>query len=474
MKESARRTMALLLAAMFLLLAGCGGKSNEGPNSNLSKPAGTNGIEPEQTMSPDEEGRKDAFANSTAENDTDMGLKSVKIDTAERNLTDEQKLVISYFDSDYFEYSDYEFMRRYPQVFDRTQVSVHGTVVKTLSQSADAYSLILQLDSWDENAKEYVVMNGKPKGAMLIEGDVGRVNGRYNGVETIEVDGISYTVPVISVFQAYFGNQPKFDTTDIKKIARVIFGDDVEVRYPARGIEIDEDFSDGVYKTIYLAELEDQSNAKFSKYYLYINGGSIDVATAPYGYQFFESDIERHVEFSADFKHFFLFTYDWSMETMTLEYYDQQFNKIWKREFEEIVPPETEGTMARIYDYTKNNVYCLANNELYIINIETGEDTYPPAFVGDKIGVRKLDDGILLISHNKSDGIMKVSLDGKLIWKTNLVGDVINDNCVQIVGDTIVLELDLWIKDAYNLGSEIHYIVLNKDDGSVIVDAVHQ
>lgn len=205
----------------------------------------------------------------------------------------------------------------------------------------------------------------------------------------------------------------------------MIFGPDVEVRYPVRGVEIDEGFHESVYQSIYIAELEDQSNAKFSKYYLYGAGGSIDVATAPYGDQLMISDIERHVEFSADFQHFFLFTYDWSMETMTLEYYDQDLNKLWRREFEEITPPETEGLMTRIYDYTKNNVYCLVNNELYIINIATGEDTYPPAYVGKKIAVRKLNDGILLVSNAKSDGIMKLALDGSMIWKTNTSNDML-------------------------------------------------
>lgn len=477
MKEFVRRFGALALVIALLLTAGCSGDYTQGSISNGAKPTEVVNTMPENSLTPEEQQaeaeRKEAFATSTAENDTDIGLKNIKIDTAEWTLTDEQKLVISYFDSDYFNYGDYEFLRRYPQVFDGTQLAIYGgTVKKTLSQNGDTYSLILQIGAGTENIDEYVVLNGRTGKTLFIEDDELYVYGRYQGVETVEVDGISYTVPIISVFNAYFVGDAKFDASDVKKVARVIFGDDVEVRYPVRGTEIDEGFHESVYESVYVAELEDQSNAKFSKYYLYGSGGSVTVATAPYGEQLAFSDIERHVEFSADFQHFFLFTYDWAMEAMTLEYYDQDLNKLWKREFEEITPPETEGLMTRIYDYTKNNVYCLANNELYIIDIETGEDTYTPAYVGKKIAVRKLDDGILLVSYDKSDGVMKLSLDGKIIWKTNTTGNMLQADGIQIVNDKIILEVMMMDEENYYSGT--HYLVLNKEDGSVVVDAVHR
>ena len=224
-------------------------------------------------------------------------------------------------------------------------------------------------------------------------------------------------------------------------------------------------FTEWQVKETFVAELENQSNAKFSSYYLYASGGSIDDATIPW-----DSDIERHLEFSADFEHFLILTYDWAMETLTLDYYDKQLNKLWHREFLEVTPPETEGLMlTRSYDYTKNNIYFAVNNELYIINTETGEDTFPPVYVGKKLAVRKLSDGILLIGHNKSDGVMKLNLNGSVEWRTNLAADVLEADYVQVLNDRIVICAILL--EEY---SGTHYIVLNNDDGSVVIDAVHQ
>lgn len=164
------------------------------------------------------------------------------------------------------------------------------------------------------------------------------------------------------------------------------------------------------------------------------------------------SNIYRAVEFSADFNHYFLFTYDESLENLTLEYYDLEFNKLWKREFSE--------TTSTHYDYTKNNIYLIANNELYIINIETGEATFQPTYVGEKAAIRKLPDGILLVSAGKSDGVMKIGLDGKIVWKTNLTDDPYEVNGIQVIGDNIVLMLN------YNT-----YLLLSNETGDIIQEA---
>ena len=74
-----------------------------------------------------------------------------------------------------------------------------------------------------------------------------------------------------------------------------------------------------------------------------------------------------------------------------------------------------------------------------------------------------------MISENKSDGIMKVGLDGKIIWKTNLQNDTSSVDGVQIVDGNIVVQQYYWTSPEEH---GTHYIVLNDNDGSVIVDAV--
>ena len=68
------------------------------------------------------------------------------------------------------------------------------------------------------------------------------------------------------------------------------------------------------------------------------------------------------------------------------------------------------------------------------------------------------------MGSGKSDAVIKNDLQGNMIWKTNLSDDISNVWGIQLVGDTIILQLQL--NDGY------HYVVLDNATGSVIADAV--
>ena len=114
------------------------------------------------------------------------------------------------------------------------------------------------------------------------------------------------------------------------------------------------------------------------------------------------------------------------------QYYDKSFNKIWEREFSEI--------SNAVYDYTEANLYIVVNNELYIISIETGEDVFAPSYVGEKKEIRKDVDGVVIVSASKSDGLMKTSPSGEILWKTNLSTDVGYVDGIQFVDGNIILD----------------------------------
>lgn len=491
MKKICKNAFAILLAFAVLFVCGCSNSSNSDadstkPTSNLSKPDSNIDNYPQETASDE---KKELFANSTPENDTDVGLKNIKIDNAERQLSDQQKAVLSYFDDDYLIPPSYEFLRRYPNVFNGAQIRIWGTVKKVISMDAEKYEMILwfgvgqaeygYVDETSEYNGHYLYLTGKTGSAWFMEGDTLLVYGRYIGVKTTDIDGTSYTIPQINVYREYFDTSTapndiyryieKCSADDIKIIAESIFGSNIEVRVPIPGTDVQQDIyglwceTSGGKSPYYTVELENQSNAKFTKYFFDASadmaGGSTRIQDAKDALN--PSGIERYIEFAADFEHFFLFTYDTNLENLTLEYYDSTLNKIWKREF-----PETTNAQ---YDYTKNNIYLVANNELYTINIETGEDTFSPSYVGEKTAIRKLSDGILLISKNKSDGVMKISLDGDIIWKTNLAEDTHSVDGIQLIGETIVLDQYYW-NAAEDYGT--HYVVFDNATGKVIVDAV--
>lgn len=474
MKYKRKWLSLLVMVGMLTGLSGCGNTTDDesGTSSNINVESTNTNIS--ETASP-----------STPENDTGIGLKNIKVDDTSVDLTEEQRMVLEYFDDDYLTVPSYEFLRRYPDVFDGAQLRIWGTITKVLSLSSDTVEMVLWLDvgpveyeySWDypEYEGNYILLHGKVGNVAYMEGDTLLVYGRYNGIETVDIDGVSYTIPKIDMQSAYFDTSsapndiyryiPKFDLPFVKQVAETIFGD-IEIREPIVGIDIPEIQYDLWEEACgqmpcYVVELENQSNSNFTKFFFYtdissdVHGGDrIEDAKDSMG----ASNIYRAIEFSADFEHFFLFTYDHSLEILTLEYYDSLFNKIWEREFME--------TTSANYDYTDQNIYLAANNELYIINLETGEDTYAPTYVGEKLEIRKLSDGILLISPSKSDGVMKMGLDGSLIWKTNLQSDTNAVNGVQLIGDRIVISQYSWEEFT------THYLVLDNTTGEIIQDAV--
>ncbi len=472
---------SFLIVGMIIIMSGCSSeKMNAVAGGNANNEIDEKSEESEERKAVEE---KKKFANSTPENDTDTGLKVIKIDTAEEELTDDQKTVIEYFDQDYLRIWDYEAIRRYPQIFDGAQINVAGVVVKILSMDSEQYELVIWMNVCDEDGPwdseqyegEYLLLSGKTGEEWFMEGDVLDVYGRSNGVSTVSIDGGSYTVPNIEVQRAY---QPEYDGRDgiifaiqsqkfdlpfIKSVANIVLGDDIEIRKPTVGVDIPEEmamiYDDylgvDITDVMFVVELDNQSNAKFTRFLFPEEGGYIeDVKDAMADY---ESGYQRYFEFAADFQHFFLFTYDQGLEMLTLEYYDTSFNKIWKREFME--------TTSAQYDYTKNNIYLTANNELYIINIETGEDTYDPAYIGSKVALRKVNEGILMISNDRSDGIIMADLGGSIKWKTNLENDVSDVEGLQIVDDRIIFCYSGMDKEETYVNT---YVAIDRESGDIL------
>ena len=428
--------------------------------------------------------------NSTAENDMDLGLKFTKIDNTDLNLTDDQKAIIEYFDYDYLDATNYEFLQRYPDVFKGTQIYTSGKVQKIISSNNDTYEILFWIgsskekyDYWqfrsdpaymysdenynkylEENKNNFVVIKGTQSTTRLIEGDFVSVRGRYTDIEDYTIDGTSYHVPVINTYRTLIGeyntweNQVEtYNDKEIRKIAKIIFGD-VTVREPLE----DEAYilsNNFLMNPWYICELENQSNAKFKKYFFsrtYGMGEIIDSRSSEHPFKGNETNIKREIQFAPDFEHFYMFIYDYSLKFLTVEYYNKDLKKEWAREFED--------TVVATYDFTKNNVYLVANNTLYIINTANGEDTYPPKFVGEKLGVRKLNDSLILFATSQYDAIMKTDLKGDIIWKTNVDSEVQNVTSPQVVDNNLIVNIT-----TMNEGDK--YLIVNLEDGKITLNA---
>lgn len=435
------KKMICLLVMMMLIVTGCSGETN-----NVSAKIS------DEKINETEERVEKNFKESTPENDTEKGLKITKIDSDYVGLNEDQEKILQYFDNDYFVCTP-EAMRRYPQIFEHSYINTSGSVIKVVTQETNDYELIVWAPGYVDsefNSNDCMLLRGTAEGALFLEGDTIRVNGQYQGIETINIDGESITLPVVNVSNAYLSSEERYDYDFIKSIAKSVFGEYIEVR-PAETEEGFEGFPG------YIVTLDDQSNAKFSKYYFASDVGKISDATLDY-----YDGLDRYIEFAADLEHIYLISYDYLSCTFTLECYDKELNNIWKREFEDVQTPPSEGRMIRAYDYTENNFYIVLNKELFVINSMTGEDTFEPVYVGEKVAIKKLQDGILLVSTGKADAIMKLDLKGNMVWKTSLDQHVINLNAFQAVEERLIFDLYCEKGD--------YYFVLNNGDGEVIMD----
>ena len=438
----------ILLLGTLLFLTSCAQSSPQNTESTVKKDlkaSATSSAESEKVMIPT---MSDASSNTNTAKDTqdrEIGLYSKKIGQVE-NLTDDQKTIIQYFDNDYFSIDDYDFRQRYPQIFRGAQVTQMIEINKIIEASDTNYTALASVfDSAtymaeDEEAylKNKIIVNGiQPKNMRVVEGDVIHMFGRYINIENQTIDGNSYNLPVIDLYEnSYINNESRFSPAFIKKVAKVIFGNNIEVRNAVEG----QDYTGEAhswkfgYDPYMICTLENSTNSKFTGFRFYTERGYIDdvkSASSEPMLDLFESSIERHVEFTQDLKHYIMFTFDRELKNLNIDYYDLDFNKIWNKEF--------ENTSNTSFDFTSQKLYLSVNNDFHIMNLETGEDVVPQLYLGEKTRVSKLEDGIILISSSQNDTVMKIGLDGSLVWKTNasIIPDTVN--CLQLVDNKIII-----------------------------------
>lgn len=467
----------LTICSMVGMLSACN-NSKEAIN-NIASPQTTSDmgvvLENSSTESVEynEENKMTQYNNTVDMEDTmdkEIGLLTTKIDQ-NGELSDEQKMVIQYFDDDYFEVADYEFLQRYPQVFEGSQIHCVAEVVKILSATDEEYkalAMIFDFKSYgdghgaidpDYTNENYIVVKGKQQGIKrVIEGDVLQIYGRYVSIDSYNINGKDYMLPALNLYDnSYINDRGRFSPEFIKKVAKVVFGPNIEVRNAVAGedytgTELSWKFG---YDPYMICELENQTNAKFTKFRFYTERGMIDDAKGASSEPMLDlitTNIVRKIEFAPDLQHYLLFTYDTDLNTLSLDYYDIKFNKMWNREFKE--------TTNSVYDYTSKAIYLVANNDLYIIDLKDGRDLFEPSFVGEKSRVSKVKDGLLLIANSTNDTVMKIGLDGDIIWKANTKQEPYNIAGIQHLNNYLVIATsNFW-----------NFIIIDETDGTLVAE----
>lgn len=379
-----------------------------------------------------EEQKKDKNETGVKVEESVISWANMKIDNPNLKLTEDQIEVIKYFDNDYFYISNYEILKRYPKIFDNSQISFNGTIIKTIKSTDDEYEILMKIDMDSTDSNE-VVIKGKQQEPRLIEGDMVQVYGRYQGINQYDIDGKSHTVPTVKVNKTakYWyatgsvGDQYTFET--LNTVAKAVFGKNIKMKEAICG----EDYELGkMYSPqdhYFLITPDNQSNANFKEFEITSNYSMIRAAK-PTG------NSQKQFQVSADFKHYIATTYEPSTKMFYMDYYDTDFKKIWGREFKNVdkVP----------YDYTSKRIYLVADNYLNIIDTKTGQDIQKPVMVGEKAKVQIMEDGAILIGTGNKDNIMKVDTKGEVIWKASADIEVTDCYQMQMVNGNIIVKLE--------------------------------
>lgn len=419
-----------------------------------------------------------------------VSFKNMQVD--DENLNEIQQEILKYFGdtTECFSASP-ENLQRYPQIFEQSKISLSAGVVKVLKSTNDELEVLVYEDPFGYNfgpnqtADKYVlgqsptdrlcIIKGKQLEERVIEYDWVGITGRYLGVETRVIDGVSYTLPVIQLIDmgTISYDIDSDDSSEYKKtirtVAKYIFGDDIKITKTNSEKKAEYDiygeFQGYSYTPeYYLVTLDNQTNSNFKAFNM--PWGTIEYNKEQNN---LTENITKKLFCSADFNHFIVTTYDSNLKVLYIDYFDKSFNKIWSREFDY---NSNYINNIKPMDYNNDQMALVIDNDLYLLDLKTGENIFEPVIVGFKTKVIMMEDGIILIGEENKDLVIKVDFKGNILYRldgdteltkiTTVTSQIVNNNLVLYVhgenenytGENI---------DEYDIEK---YIVL-KPDGSI-------
>lgn len=458
-KENKNNNKTIVIVLLVVLLACIGIGAFYFVTKNETTKTGSN-----ETKQQDENGFKQTSANIQANGTNNLSFNNMSAD--DEKYTDVQQEILKYFDNDYFSFFNAD-VQRYPQIFKGAKIRTNAVIVKVIKSTDEEYQALavdvgegwadygygeMEINQLPQN--QLFVINGKQLSKRLIKGDFVGVYGRYIGTESFDIDGTSYvlsTVNTINLIQQDVNNVTtsyRFGLDTVKKVAEFIFGKDIKISETNK--------TDDYYKVT----LDNQSNANFKSFNMYKGFGLIEYNVIDNN---LTSNIQKHLFVSADFKHYIVSTYDENTKHVYIDYFDSDLKKLWGQEFDYTSSKAFVSPM----DYSEDKMAIVVDNDLYLLDLKTGENIIEPVLVGEKIKVNMMSDGIILIGDNNKDTIMKVDFTGKILFKQNANTSInrIETAYTQIVDGKMVICIDGL--DGEEL-PHTKYIVLNSD-GSIEV-----
>lgn len=398
---------------------------------------------------------KQESANIQANGTEGVSFANMKAD--DNSYDNVQQEILKYFDNNYFRYYG-NIGQKYPQIFNGAKIQTDAVVVKVIKSTDEEFE-VLAVQGYSEAypnltiselpEKNLLILKGNQLTERLTKEDNITIYGRYNNIETRDIDGVSYTLPVVNAINVIpaigTSEKERFNYQTIKTVAEYIFG---------KNIKITEDSKDSLSYTV---TLDNQSNANFKTFNFYKNYGLIEYNEE---YNNIPNSVQKRLFVAADFQHYIVTTYDENTKHVYIDYFNKDLEKLWSREFDY----NSTKAFSSPIDYTSTNMAIVIDNDLYIIDLATGENVIEPVIVGEKIKINMMKDGIILIGDNNKDTIMKVDYKGNILFRTNADTnmEIVETASTQIVNDKMVIQLD-GITDSEEMLPLTKYLVINSD-----------
>lgn len=367
--------------------------------------------------------------------DTSLGLSLLQTHSTASDLGDTEKLLLDYFGGDYFSLT-YESLKENQKYLKNSKVRFTGSVKKVIKKSGHKYTLLIEygtaqgFDGIMYYTGDYATVECTFTEFEILPGQILRLFGIYKGLETNSLNGEKVDIPsftATNVRNYNFLDAAKYSKDELTAVAEYIFGKGTTLRTCSNeDFEfLRDDFYEDDSTSYFVSELFHLGSKDFQKFAFYNNEGGflIDCKT--------EKDVTRLFTVSADFEHYYVTTNYLNTNSLTFECYDRNFQKVWSREF-------TDSAYF-VGDSTENYIYLSIGEKLYILDARTGKDAIEPKTVGEKIDIRKLTDGILLISSTAQNAIVKLDLKGNELWKISSGIEAYNSH-VQVIGDKYIIQ----------------------------------
>lgn len=393
--------------------------------------------------------KEEKILNSQAGTLSERSFK--KMQSYNEEYSNIQQDILNYFDNDYFNIDGSEVLKKYPQIFKNTKIEISLAKIEKIIKSTNEEfeALITCGEGYNINetgSKIEYIIRGKQLEERVAEDEYIQILGRYNDINTYQIDGTSYTVPTIDIIN--ISREERFGLTTIKNVAKYIFGNNIKIT------EEDDDMIEASYTII----LDDQSNVNFKAFDMSRDEGYIAYNSK---YNNLSGNVSKSLCIAADFEHFIVKTIDRKLNQIYIDYYDKNFNKLWGREF------NCKSTTVSPMDYNAKTMAKVVDNDLYLINLENGENIIEPIIVGEKMKINMVEDGIILFGDENKDTIMKVSFDGKIIFKVNADMSMagLRDINTQFVEDRLIVKLlgDMEVEGSTHLKPIEKYMVIDKN-----------